>query len=60
MVTGFLWFMAGFILFGVGATVAEVGQPRKPITPAVATVSILLNTLLVTCIVLILTGAVKV
>lgn len=41
------WVIVGYLIIGAVATVALVGQPRKPIEPGTAAVTVILNGLLV-------------
>lgn len=41
------WVIVGYLIIGAVATVALVGEPRKPIEPAVAATTVLLNGLLI-------------
>lgn len=45
--TWFDWTLVGWLTFGVLATVALVGVPRKPISPGTAVATLIINGLLV-------------
>lgn len=44
------WLIVGFLALGALLTVASVGKPRKPLEPGVATVTVLVNALLIAAI----------